>query len=31
MQERVDMAPWDTETDPQMMKKFKEIAGTNAP
>ena len=27
MQERVDMAPWDTETDPQIMKKLKEIAG----
>lgn len=29
MQERVDMALWDTETDPQTLKKFKEIAGGN--
>ena len=27
MQERIEMAQWDNETDPQLMKKIKDIAG----
>lgn len=29
MQERINMAQWDSDNDPQMIKKMKEMSGLN--
>lgn len=31
MHERIESAPWDADSDPQMMKRLKEIAGLSGP